>query len=142
VASGLSVFIGEQFKAMHFSNPVYMIFIVAIIITFLTELTSNTATCEMVLPVLAAVSVALNMNPLLLMITATISVSMAFMLPVATPPNAIVFGSGRISIYQMAKTGFILNILFAALITLTVYFLATIVFGIDLNSMPAWAGNR
>ncbi len=142
VESGLSLFIGEQFKAMHFSDPIYMIFIVAITITFLTELTSNTATCEMVLPVLAAVSVALNMNPLLLMITATISVSMAFMLPVATPPNAIVFGSGRISVYTMAKTGFVLNIVFAAIITLFVYFVATQVFSIDLNSMPAWATQK
>lgn len=139
VDSGLSKFVGEQFSAMNVHNPLIMIITVALIITFLTELTSNTATCEMILPVLAAVSVALGINPLLLMITATISVSMAFMLPVATPPNAIIFGSGRIHIYQMAKAGVILNLIGALVITAAVYFVVTAVFNIDMNIMPEWA---
>lgn len=139
VDSGLSKFIGDQFAAMDVSNPFIMILTVAVIITFLTELTSNTATAEMILPVLAAVSVAMGINPMLLMITATISVSMAFMLPVATPPNAIIFGSGRIHVYQMAKTGVILNLIGAVVISVAVYYIVTAVFNIDLTVMPGWA---
>lgn len=139
VESGLSNYIGMQFQAMQGMPPLVMVFMVALIITFLTELTSNTATCEMVLPILAAVSVALRIHPLLLMVTATVSVSMAFMLPVATPPNAIVFGSKMVTVPQMARAGLLLNLIGAVLITLTVYYLSPIIFGIDLSQMPPWA---
>jgi sodium-dependent dicarboxylate transporter 2/3/5 len=73
----------------------------------------------------------------MLMLTATISASMAFMLPVATPPNTIIFASGRIRISEMAKTGFILNITGVIVVTLLVYFVGTMIFG--LNTFPAWA---
>jgi sodium-dependent dicarboxylate transporter 2/3/5 len=107
--------------------------------TFLTELTSNTATTEMILPVLAGLSVSVGVHPLMFMLPATVSASMAFMLPVATPPNAIVFGSNRVKIMQMAKTGFILNILGAILITLITYFWSTWVFDYTPFEMPLWA---
>jgi Di- and tricarboxylate transporters len=89
--------------------------------TFLTELTSNTATTEMMLPILAGIAVTTGLNPLMLMIPATISASMAFMMPVATPPNAIIFGTGRVSVKTMAKTGFVINLIGALIITLFVY---------------------
>ena len=73
--------------------------------TFLTELTSNTATTEMVLPIFAAIAVATGVHPLLLMVPATLSASCAFMMPVATPPNAVVFGSDRVRIVEMARRG-------------------------------------
>lgn len=105
---------------------------------FLSMWISNTATTEMILPILASISVALEMNPLLLMITATLSASMAFMLPVATPPNAVVFGSGRIRVPQMVRTGIILNFIGVAIVIIAVYFIGTTVFEIDINTLPIW----
>ncbi len=137
--SGLSIWVGEQLSGIGGLHPILIIAIIALTMTFLTELTSNTATTEMLLPVLAGLSVTINVNPLLFMLPATISASMAFMLPVATPPNAIVFGSNKISVMQMAKTGFILNILGVIIITLITYFWGSWVFGIDMSSMPVWA---
>jgi len=106
--------------------------------TFLTELTSNTATTEMLLPILAGLSVSTNMNPLLFMLPATLSASMAFMLPVATPPNAIIFGSGSIRIADMARAGLLLNILGAILIALATYFWAQHAFGFDILEAPGY----
>ncbi len=137
--SGLSIWVGEQLSGIGELSPILIIAIIALTMTFLTELTSNTATTEMLLPVLAGLSVSINVNPLLFMLPATISASMAFMLPVATPPNAIVFGSNKISVMQMAKTGIVLNILGVIVITLITYFWGSWVFDIDLNTMPIWA---
>jgi sodium-dependent dicarboxylate transporter 2/3/5 len=106
--------------------------------TFLTELTSNTASATMMLPILAATSKALAVNPLLLMLPATISASCAFMLPIGTPPNAIVFSSGKVSMVQMGKTGFILNLITVVFVTAFIYFLATRILGISTVHPPAW----
>ena len=108
-------------------------------ITFLTELTSNTATTEMILPILAAIAVATETHPLVLMIPATLSASCAFMMPVATPPNAIVFGSGRLSVGEMARIGIVLNLLGAVVIAAVVYTLGAAVFDIDPSVLPDWA---
>jgi len=137
--SGLSLWFGEQLSTLGTWHPLFIIIAISLTMTFLTELTSNTATTEMLLPVLAGLSVTINMHPLLFMLPATISASMAFMLPVATPPNAIVFGSGRLSVMDMAKTGFILNLIGAIIITFVTYYWGTYIFGIDLNTMPDWA---
>ena len=91
----------------------------------------------MILPILASVSVAIAINPLLLMIAATLSASMAFMMPVGTPPNTIVFASKRLKISDMAKTGFALNLISVIIIALLVYFIGSIIF--DLNTFPEWA---
>lgn len=122
IESGLSEFIGKKFGRMMGVSLFGSIFSVTTTITFLTELTSNTATAEMVLPILASISIALKINPVFLMLPAAIAASMAFMLPVATPPNAIVFGSGRVKISDMVKAGFWLNISAIILITLLTYF--------------------
>ncbi len=135
--TGLSQYIGEQLSGLSSLPHFIMIIIVAATISFLTELTSNTATTQMILPILASVSIALGMNPMLLMLTATLSASMAFMLPVATPPNAIIFASGRIKIYEMAKSGIALNIIGIIVVSIIVYFLGSVIF--DLGTMPAWA---
>lgn len=137
--SELSLWFGEQLSGIAGFHPILIIFIIAIGMTFLTELTSNTATTEMLLPVLAGLSVSVDVNPLLFMIPATISASMAFMLPVATPPNAIIFGSNRITVMQMAKNGFILNIIGAIVITVFTYYWGMVIFDIDMGSMPIWA---
>jgi len=137
--SGLSFWIGENFASVLMAHPLIIIFSISVMMTFLTELTSNTATTEMILPILAGMSVSAEINPLLFMLPATLSASMAFMLPVATPPNAIIFGTGRLRIMEMAKTGFILNIIGAILVTLATYYWGSFIFNIDLNSFPAWA---
>ncbi len=137
--SGLSIWVGEQLSVVGGLHPIIIIAIIALMMTFLTELASNTATIEMLLPVLAGISINVDINPLLFMLPATISASMAFMLPVATPPNAIVFGSNKITVMQMAKTGFILNMLGVIVITLITYYWGSWVFGINLNEMPSWA---
>ena len=93
----------------------------------------------MILPILASVAIAMKTNPLMLMIPATISASCAFMMPVATPPNAIVFGSGRIKISEMARVGVFINIIGILIITLMFYLVGTKVFSIDPNVFPEWA---
>jgi len=137
--SGLSMLLGHQMEGLSSLHPILLIAALCFFITFLTEFTSNTATAEMLLPVLAALAVAIEVNPLLLMIPGTLSCSFAFMLPVATPPNAIIFGTDRLTIPQMVKTGVILNLLGVVLITLATYLLAQVVFGIDLTHFPEWA---
>lgn len=139
VSSGLSEYIGTSFVGLGNISHIIMILLVAMFINFLTELTSNTATTEMILPILASVSVAIGINPLFLMLTATLSASMAFMLPIATPPNAIIFGSQRVKIYEMVKCGFALNIIGILVITSVVLLIGVFVFNIDLETMPLWA---
>ena len=136
-STGLSKFIGMNLQSITDFSPIIIVAVVALVITFLTELTSNTATAQMILPIMASVSVAAQMNPLLLMITATISASMAFMLPVATPPNTIVFASERLKILDMAKVGFVMNLFGVIVISLLVYLIGTVLFG--LNEFPGWA---
>ncbi|MCK5055996.1 MAG: SLC13/DASS family transporter [Candidatus Aminicenantes bacterium] len=136
--SGLSAYLGEQLQGLGSLPPIVIIVCICLFITFLTELTSNTATAEILLPVLAALAVSLKVNPLLLMIPGTLSCSFAFMLPVATPPNAIVFGTERIRISDMVRTGVLLNLIGVILITIAVFLIGKGVFGIDLAAMPAW----
>lgn len=135
--SGLSEYIGNQLKGINHIEILILILIISASINFLTELTSNTATTQMILPVLASVSISTQVNPLLLMIPATLSASMAFMLPVGTPPNTIVFASKRLRIIDMIKTGFLLNISSILIITFLVYTLGNVIF--ELNIFPDWA---
>jgi solute carrier family 13 (sodium-dependent dicarboxylate transporter), member 2/3/5 len=137
--SGLSEWFGEQLVWVADYNPVLVIFTIAMMMTFLTELTSNTATTEMILPILAGIAVSTSTNPLLFMVPATLSGSMAFMLPVATPPNAIVFGTNRLKISQMARNGLVLNLVGAILITLLTYWIGSRVFNIEPGIFPDWA---
>ena len=115
--TGLDKWIGEQLMGIA-SLPLFgVILVVCLAITFLTELTSNTATTTMILPIIGATAVATSYDPILLMIPATLSASFAFMLPVATPPNAIVYSSGWVTIPKMTRAGVVLNFLGAILIT-------------------------
>jgi len=137
--TGLSELIGTRFAGLEGVPVFVMITCVSGGLTFLTELTSNTATTEMILPILASVAVAMKVNPLLLMIPATLSASCAFMMPVATPPNAIVFGSGRLRIAEMVRVGFFINLIGVVVICLVFFFLGTTVLGIDTAAIPSWA---
>lgn len=136
--SGLSAWFGEQLAGLHDLSPFLIVISVTSIITFMTELTSNTATAEMLLPILAAVAVAIEKNPLLLMVPAALSCSCAFMLPIATPPNAIIFGTQRIRIRDMVKIGILLNLI-GIIILATAIFLLGDVLDIDLDVFPNWA---
>ncbi len=137
--SGLSYWFGEQLSGASALHPILIVLIISFSMTFLTELTSNTATIEMLLPVLAGLAVSINVNPLILMLPATISASMAFMLPVATPPNAIIFGSNRIRIADMARTGLVLNLIGVVIVTLVTYYWGTWIFDFDPTILPDWA---
>jgi len=136
--SGLDQQIGMALKPYLIFHPLIIVLTVCLLLTFLTELTSNTATTAAFLPIMKGAAIALNLNPLLLMIPTTISASMAFMLPIATPPNAIVFSSGRIKMSDMVKAGLVLNILFAFVVACFVYFFVLPAWGYS-SSMPSWA---
>ena len=139
VDSGLSIWFGEQLAGLVNVKPIILTLANVSMMSVLTELTSNTATTEMILPILAGLATAIKINPLLLMIPATLAASLAFMLPVATPPNAIIFGTNRIKIKDMVKTGILLNIMGIIIATLVMYFWGTVVFDIDVNVFPEWA---
>ena len=131
--SGLADLIGSKFGALGSVHPLVMVGLICLTLTFLTEVTSNTATTQMILPILASLSVEMEVSPLLLMIPATLSASCAFMMPVATPPNAIVFGSGRIRIPEMARVGIVINLVGVFLISLLFYTLGPAVFGFEVG---------
>lgn len=108
--SGLSELIGHYFHNINGLSDATLTVLVCTMLTFLTELTSNTATTNTILPILASLAKSNSINPLLIMLPATISASFAFMLPVGTPPNAIVYGSGKIKLKEMIKAGILINI--------------------------------
>src|SRR5699024_575543 len=135
-SSGLSEWIGSQLTGLQGVGLLVVVFLVTFLVLALTEITSNTATATMMFPIMAAVALALDVHPFVLMIAAALAASSAFMLPVATPPNAVVFGSGALRITDMAKAGFLLNVFAVIIITLTVYFLVPLALGFDLNVYP------
>ncbi|NOZ87547.1 MAG: SLC13/DASS family transporter [Deltaproteobacteria bacterium] len=126
--SGLSAWLGNKLSVLKGMPLPLTVFIVAAFMAALTELTSNTATTMTMLPILAAVALGTGKNPLLLMVPATMAASCAFMLPVATPPNAIVFGSGKIRLAEMFKIGLWMEIMGVILITLLVTVAGNVVF--------------
>ena len=129
--NGVDTFIGSGFVRLD-QLPLWLIVtLVCTLVIFLTELTSNTAVTTALLPVLGAAAIALGIDPLKLVVPAAIVASLAFMLPVATPPNAIVFGSGRITVPQMARTGFGLNIIGIVVVTLATLLLGDFI--VDLG---------
>ncbi|RLB53143.1 MAG: SLC13/DASS family transporter [Deltaproteobacteria bacterium] len=140
--SGLSEWLGLQLSALQGAPTPVLLVSICGLLTFLTELSSNTATTEMALPVLGSLAVAIETDPLLLMVPAALSASCAFMLPVATPPNAIVFGSGEVKMGDMIRGGILLNLIGMVLIATAVYFLGPAVLGIEPGHLPAWAQPR
>jgi sodium-dependent dicarboxylate transporter 2/3/5 len=138
ISSGLSLWIGELIENSVFDSLFFNILLITTVMIFLTEVTSNTATTQILLPILSALAISTKTNPLIYMIPATIAASMAFMLPVATPPNAIVFGSGKIKISEMAKFGLLLNIIAIILVSIFVYYLGGEIFNIN-TEFPSWA---
>ena len=137
--SGLSDYIASQLQVwLGNASPFVIVVSTVGIITGLTEVASNTATISLSLPIMASLSQAIEAHPLLLLIPTTVAASCAFMLPVSTPPNAIVYGSGRIPIMKMVIAGIWLDILSVVLLTGFVYTLGHMAFGV-LDGFPLWA---
>ncbi len=135
--SGLAYWIGTQMTALDGITLILIVLLVVASVNFLTEITSNLATASMLLPVLAQMSLAIDVHPYILMVSATMAASCAFMLPVATPPNAVVFGSGYLNIPDMVSKGFWLNIVSILLITIAVYFVLPWLWGFDMATFPS-----
>tara|TARA_B100000949_G_scaffold235613_1_gene260460 strand:+ start:2545 stop:3984 length:1440 start_codon:yes stop_codon:yes gene_type:complete len=125
--TGLDLYLGGQMAFFDGFSLFGVLLLVVASINFLTEITSNLATTAMMLPVLAPLAVSLEVDPFMLMVACTTAASCAFMLPVATPPNAVVFGSGYLRIPEMVRSGFFMNIVSIVLMTLAVYFLLPLI---------------
>ena len=127
-SSGLGIWIGQGLTVLQNVEPIILILAVATLIIFLTEMTSNVATTSTFLPVIGALAIAIGVVPVSLTIPVCLAASCAFMLPVATPPNAIVYGSGKFTIATMMRAGFFLNLVGILVVTLFSYYLAPMVF--------------
>ncbi len=121
--SGLAIWLGEQMISLKTVPLLLLLLILIAAVNFLTEITSNLATTAMLLPVLVSLASAIGVHPYFLLVGATVAASCAFMLPVATPPNAVVFGSGYLKIEDMVKKGVWMNIISIVLLTLIVYYI-------------------
>jgi sodium-dependent dicarboxylate transporter 2/3/5 len=134
--TGLASWIGNQFAFLDFIAFGLFLLIIIAAVNFLTEITSNVATASMILPILAAVSYSMGVHPYGLMIGATLAASCAFMLPVATPPNAVVFGSGYLSIPDMFRAGLWMNLISILILTLFTLYYLPLIWGINLSEYP------
>jgi sodium-dependent dicarboxylate transporter 2/3/5 len=122
----LALWTGEQLKSLETLPLIVLLLIIIASVNFITEITSNIATTALMLPVLASLANAIDVHPFFLLVGATVAASCAFMLPVATPPNAIVFGSGHLKIEDMVKKGLWMNVISIIILTLMVYFILPI----------------
>ncbi|UTR14971.1 SLC13 family permease [Salipaludibacillus sp. LMS25] len=134
--TGLDLWIGEQLSVLIGVKFIFIILAVTFFVMFLTEITSNTASATMLMPIMASLAYAIDVHPLAMMVPAALAASCAFMLPVATPPNAVVFGSGYLKMADMVKAGFWMNVLAIIGVVTFVILLLPLVFGIDLTSFP------
>ncbi len=137
-SSGLALWVGNQLSFLQELSPFGAIFAVCSLLVGLTEVTSNTATTTLMMPILAATATGMNIDPLLLMIPATFAASFAFMLPTATAPNAIVFASQRVSLPQMFRVGLGLNLIGILVLPILLYLIGVPVFDISLSGQPSW----
>jgi sodium-dependent dicarboxylate transporter 2/3/5 len=137
--TGLAEWCGQRLASAVQGQPVWLTLLaVCLLVTFLSELTSNVATANALLPMIAGTAVALGYDPRLLMIPASIAASCGFMLPVSTPPHAIVFGTGRIRMSEMMRCGLGLNLIGSLLVVLATYVLLAPQLGIKLGEVPEW----
>ncbi len=134
--SGLALWLGNQMTALAGLPLFLLIFLLIAAVNFLTEITSNLATTAMLLPVLAPMALTIDIHPFILMAGAAVAASCAFMLPVATPPNAVVFGSGYLRIPDMAGKGILMNLLSIILLSLFVYYMLPELWDISLKGFP------
>lgn len=135
-SSGLADWIGDQLTLLQGISLILLLLTLVAAVNFLTEITSNLATTAMLLPILAPLALVIDVHPFILMVGATLAASCAFMLPVATPPNAVVFGAGYLKIPDMVRAGIWMNILSIVVITLVVYLLLPYLWNFDPNTFP------
>ncbi|WP_209310825.1 SLC13 family permease [Streptomyces spiramenti] len=131
-ATGLSEWVGDQVSALEAIPTLLLVFAILVLVLALTELTSNTATAATFIPIVGGVALGFGLDPMLLVLPVALAATCSFMLPVATPPNAIVFSTGHVTIGQMVKGGAVLNVLSLVLVTLATYSLGAWVFGYAL----------
>ena len=129
--SGLALWIGSQMTLLDGISLFLLVIILITAVNFLTEITSNLATTAMLLPILYPMAITIDVHPFILMVSATVAATCAFMLPVATPPNAVVFGSGYLRIPDMVRVGVWMNIVSIIILTLFVFFLLPILWNFD-----------
>ncbi len=134
--TGLAEWMAGQLVALEGIPLLLLLLALVASVNFLTEITSNLATTAMLLPVLASLALTVNVHPYVLMVGATVAASCAFMLPVATPPNAVVFGSGYLTIPDMVRAGIFMNVVSIVLVTLLVYFVLPYLWGFDPTVFP------
>jgi len=137
--SGLVQVIGSQLSGLSTYGTITLVLGVIFVVLMMTEIMSNVALISVFLPVLAGLSIELTKDPLLFLIPSTLAASCAFMLPMSTPPNAIVFASGYIRIAQMVKAGILMNIISVLLALLFTFTIISAVFKIEENTMPEWS---
>ena len=134
--SGLAFWLGNQMTAFGGLTLILLILVLIAAVNFLTEITSNLATTAMLLPVLAPMALTVDVHPFVLMTAAAVAASCAFMLPVATPPNAVVFGSGYLRIPDMVSKGIVMNIISIIILTLFVYFVLPELWDLTVQGFP------
>ena len=134
--TGLAFWIGEQLTSIQHISLLLLILILVASVNFLTEITSNLATTAMLLPVIVPVALIFDAHPYILMVGVTVSASCAFMLPVATPPNAIVFGSNYLRIPDMVRTGVWLNLISILIITILTYYALPLIWDFIPDEFP------
>ncbi|MDH4092792.1 MAG: SLC13 family permease [Cyclobacteriaceae bacterium] len=134
--SGLALWLGEKLSSMEQFHFALILFVVIIMVNFFTEITSNVATAAVMLPILASLSQSIGVHPFGLMMGASIASSCAFMLPVATPPNAIVYSSSLLSMDDMVRSGFWMNIISSCVLFFFIYYLLPFILEIDLMVYP------
>ncbi|XP_041347668.1 solute carrier family 13 member 5-like isoform X2 [Gigantopelta aegis] len=137
--SGLSEWVGEQLKAFMDLDPLLACFLLILVVAMITEVTSNTATATLLMPIMAELALKTNINPLYLMMATSMATSFAFMLPVATPPNAIVFSNGHLRIVDMALCGIVMNVIAVCCLTLCINTWAYSIY--DLGTLPSIFNN-
>ena len=139
VESGTSAWLGEQLEALDEIKTALTVFVVITLIIWLTELTSNTATSNIMIPIAASLSTAVNTNPFTFMIPVTLACSCAFALPIATPPNMVVFSTGLLPLREMNKAGLFLNIISSAVLMFAAFVIIPGVLNEDATGYPSWA---
>ena len=137
-SSGLATWIGS-FSSYLYGLDIYILILISVfIIIFLTELNSNTATVATFTPILIIFAIGLEINPIFFVIPTTIAASCAFMLPIATPPNAVIFGSGKLDIKDMIRAGISLNIISALVVSFISILILNVVFEYEMLGVPNW----
>jgi len=130
-STGLDAWFGERVSGLGGLPTVWLVVALVAIVVMVSEIASNIAMAATIVPILGVVAPGIGLDPFLLLVPATLALSLAFMLPVGTPPNAIVFATGRVTMAQMVRGGALMNLTSVILITLTVYLLGPIALGIE-----------